>query len=267
MRLLLVGGGNMGTALFTGWLQIAGDLQVSVVDPHPSETLKSICLNPHQLYATLQDVPQDQSFDIIILAVKPQSFGDVLPQLAPLASEQSVILSIAAGKTIATIQHSLPNISVIRAMPNMPALIGQGMTVCVASDAVSEKQKNDATQLLQAVGDIVWIDNEDMMHAVTALSGSGPAYVFAMIEAMQQAGEANGLPAGLALQLAVKTMQGAACLAQQSSDKSPAELRRQVTSPGGTTEAALKVLQAENGLDELMEMAVAAATHRSKELG
>jgi pyrroline-5-carboxylate reductase len=265
MQLLLVGGGNMGTALFTGWLQISSAIQVTVVDPHPSESLQSICLPPHKLFKAITDVPQGQSFDIILLAVKPQSFDDVLPQLVRLVGEHSVILSIAAGKTIATIQQSLPTVPVIRAMPNTPALIGQGMTVCVSSDTVSEKQKAEATQLLQAVGDVIWIDDEALMHAVTALSGSGPAYVFAMIEALQQAGEVNGLPTGLALQLALKTMQGAACLAQQS-DKSAAELRQQVTSPGGTTEAALKVLQAENGLDELMEMAVAAATHRSKEL-
>jgi len=264
MKILLVGGGNMGTALLLGWRKHLSDLQVTAVDPHPSEALKALCHAPHKIATDVNQVKGD--FDVVVIAIKPQSFGEVLPALQQFALPDTVFLSIAAGKSISGMQEFLGKYAaVIRAMPNTPALIGQGITVCVPNINVSDVQKQNAQNLLEAVGDVVWITDEEQMHTVTALSGSGPAYVFAMIEAMEKAGEACGLSAELSLQLARKTVQGAGALATHS-EKSPAELRQQVTSPGGTTEAGLKILQDNDALQKLVTETISAATKRSRDL-
>lgn len=261
MKLLLVGGGNMGMALLGGWQKNIPGMDIIVVDPHPSDALKNSGVS---IFTDISEI-KAHAFDVVVLAVKPQSFADVLPALKKYTS--AAFLSIAAGKSIAGMQENLGDgVAIIRAMPNTPALVAQGITVCVPNAHVSDTQKKTATVLLQSVGEVVWIDDENQMHAVTALSGSGPAYVFALIDAMAKAGKTNGLPSELAMRLARKTVQGAAELAMQS-DKSATELRQQVTSPGGTTEAALKVILAEkNGIDNMMHAAITAATKRSQEL-
>jgi pyrroline-5-carboxylate reductase len=189
----------------------------------------------------------------------------VLPDVAQYP--KALFLSIAAGKTLEYFAQALgADASVVRAMPNTPAAIGKGVSVCVASTNVSESQRTLCTALLEAVGAVAWIDNEKLMDAVTALSGSGPAYVFYLIECMAAAGQAAGLPAELADMLARRTVAGAGALVEASDDESTATLRRNVTSPNGTTEAALNVLMGENGLAPLLRHAVEAAARRSKEL-
>lgn len=246
----------MGSAMLAGWQ----DHQVDVIDPQPNEIVKQSAKN---IFTSLTEV-QD-NYDGIILAVKPQIFPEVLPLLKDKIAN-AWVLSIAAGKTLQSIAVILGNeIPLIRAMPNIPALIGQGMTVCVANSHVTQEQKQNVSSLLNAIGDLVWIDDEEQMHAVTALSGSGPGYVFAFIEAMEKAGIANGLSPVLSRKLAIKTVQGAGAMVLQS-DKTPAELREQVTSVKGTTAAALEILQGDDALDVLVNAAIAAAAKRSKEL-
>lgn len=261
MRLLLIGGGKMGTAMLAGWKNATINIIADVLTPHPSDALNGLCAN------VFTDIAQvNTRYDVIVLAVKPQIVMGLLGDLTKLISSETVFISIITGKTLQTLQDGLQKpAAIVRAMPNTPALIGQGMTACIANDNVSKAQKEIVTELLSAVGELIWLTDEDQMHAVTALSGSGPAYIFAMIEAMQKAGEANGLSADLALMLALKTMQGAGQLAMQS-DKPPAELRQQVTSPNGTTAAALGVLQGDNALDKLVTAAITAADRRSREL-
>lgn len=265
MKLLLVGGGNMGAALLTGWQNNLPDIAVTVIEPYPSDRLKEIC-NADNLYETASAV--SGTFDIITLAIKPQSFAEVLPQLKHLLAEGGVVLSIAAGKTLQSIADIFgKDKAVIRVMPNTPALIGQGMSVLVANDKTTKAQQDIADKLLSAVGKALWVHDENDIHAVTALSGSGPAYVFAMIEAMQKAGIALGLSEETSLQLARQTMLGSAMLAEEQSATAPSELRRQVTSPGGTTEAALKImLDKEDGLDDVIKRGMIAAATRSQEL-
>lgn len=264
MRLLLVGGGNMGAALLAGWNNSLSGLLISVIDPHPSEQLKTLCAQ-EQLFQTAQDVTG--TFDMIVLAIKPQSFPDVLPMIKDRLDSNGVVMSIAAGKTMQSISDVFgTDKAVIRVMPNTPSLIGEGMSVLVANEQANNNQKNLAERLLQAVGKTLWLQDEDNMHAVTALSGSGPAYLFAMIEAMQKAGESLGLSQNTSLTLAKQTVLGAAKLAVKQETATPAELRQQVTSPGGTTAAALDVLLGDDALDKLMKTALSAATQRSREL-
>jgi pyrroline-5-carboxylate reductase len=189
----------------------------------------------------------------------------VLPTVA--AYSDALFLSIAAGKTLATFSEALgADAAIVRAMPNTPAAIGKGITVCVAGGTASEAQRDLCTALLESVGTVAWIDNERLMDAVTALSGSGPAYVFYLIECMAAAGQAVGLPPELADMLARQTVAGAGALVEASETESTATLRRNVTSPNGTTEAALNVLMGENGLAPLLRHAIEAAARRSKEL-
>lgn len=265
-RLLLLGGGNIGSALLAGWIKKEIPLEVTVVDPSPSDHLRDLVTKPHTLVQSI-DALKKTSFDVVVLAVKPQSFPEILPTLIPFTNGRAVFMSVAAGKTMAGMQEILGmETPIIRVMPNTPALIGQGMAGLVANAYVSEDARQLAEDLMLAVGDSVWVSDEEQMHAVTALSGSGPAYVFAMVEAMQKAGEALGLDAETALKLARKTVQGAGALAAEKADTDPSELRRQVTSPGGTTAAALDVLLAEDGLAKLMREAMRAAAKRSQEM-
>jgi len=201
-----------------------------------------------------------------VLAVKPQIAAEVVPQLAPLVKPKTVVISIMAGKTIAFLEQALPAFAaIVRAMPNLPASIGRGITVAVPNKRVDGIARALADDLLAAVGAVEWIDDECLLDAVTALSGSGPAYVFLLAESLAKAGAAAGLPANLAARLARATVAGAGELMQRS-DLEAAKLRENVTSAGGTTAAALEVLMAADGLDPLLKKAIAAAARRSREL-
>ncbi len=264
--LLLVGCGKMGGALLRGWLarDVAAQA-VTVVEPDPgmaqaaAESGVAVVVEPGALPAELAPAT-------VIFAVKPQAMDEVAPAYARFVAAGSVFLSIAAGKNIAYFERCLgAEAAVVRAMPNTPAAIGLGTTVLCANRNVSEAQRAACGELLAAVGEVNWIEDEALMDAVTALSGSGPAYVFLLIECLAEAGVEAGLDAELALGLARATVRGSGELAHLS-DQGAAQLRRNVTSPGGTTEAALEVLMAEDGLKPLISRAIAAATRRSREL-
>ena len=263
--LVLVGGGRMGSALLAGWLGrgLHGSA-IIVVEPDTDAARRLKAENADvTVVASLKKIGREPA--VVVLAVKPQVMGAVLPDAA--AYPKALFISIAAGKTLDSFAQAFgAEAAIVRAMPNTPAAIGKGVSVCIASTTVSEAQRALCTTLLGAVGAVAWIDNEKLMDAVTALSGSGPAYVFYLIECMAAAGQAVGLPAELADMLARQTVAGAGALVEASEDESTATLRRNVTSPNGTTEAALNVLMGENGLAPLLRHAIEAAARRSKEL-
>ncbi|WP_343116727.1 pyrroline-5-carboxylate reductase [Ostreiculturibacter nitratireducens] len=259
--LVLLGCGKMGSAMLAGWL--AGGLpagSVWVLDPNPSDWLKGLGIH---LNEELPEAPA-----IVLIAVKPQMMAEALPRLAPLGNGKTLFVSVAAGTTIAHYERVLgARTPVIRAMPNTPAAIGKGITAICGNANASEPQISLAESLLSAVGQVVRLEGEHQMDVVTAVSGSGPAYVFHLIETLAAAGEAEGLPADLAMQLAKATVAGAGALAE-AAPEDPAQLRVNVTSPGGTTAAALKVLMDENtGFPALLKAAVKAAADRGRELG
>ncbi|WP_448207353.1 pyrroline-5-carboxylate reductase [Azospirillum sp. sgz302134] len=263
--LLLVGCGKMGGAMLDGWLTAGTASRVVVVEPSGlPENLKG---NPAVSAATSPaDLPDGFVADVIVLAVKPQVMDSVLPPYRALVRPGTVFLSVAAGKTIRAFESHLGEAAaVVRAMPNTPAAIGRGMTVAVGNAVVTDSQKALCDALLRAVGDVAWVEDESLIDPVTAVSGSGPAYVFLLVEALAKAGEASGLPAELAMRLARATVAGAGELLHRSETQA-ADLRKAVTSPNGTTQAALEVLMAGDGLQPLLDKAVAAATKRSKEL-
>ncbi len=265
-RILLVGCGKMGQALLEGWLaQGQAKTDVVVIEPFAA-TADAVRATGVSVVATAAEVPAAFAPEIVLLAVKPQTMAEALPQVARYAAHGATYLSIAAGKTIAGFEAVLGNrASIVRAMPNTPAAVARGITVLCANAHVGPAARNACEALLSAVGETAWIEDEALMDPVTAVSGSGPAYVFLLIEQMAAAGVASGLPAELSLRLARATVSGAGELARQASD-SAEQLRKNVTSPGGTTAAALGVLMAEDGLGPLMEKAIAAATRRSREL-
>ncbi len=257
--LVLLGCGKMGSAMLEGWLaQGVRPGVVHVIDPHPSDWLSAQGV---RLNAALPQSPA-----IVLIAVKPQMMAEALPSLAALGA--TLFLSIAAGTTIATFERTLGATSrIVRAMPNTPAAVGRGITAIVGNAHATPEDLDLAETLLSAVGAVVRLDGEDQMDAVTGLSGSGPAYVFHMIEAMAAAGQAAGLSPDLAMQLARATVCGAGELAYQSGE-SAEQLRVNVTSPGGTTAAGLRVLMGDPGsLTALMTRAVAAAAARGRDLG
>ncbi|SDQ19065.1 pyrroline-5-carboxylate reductase [Pseudovibrio sp. Tun.PSC04-5.I4] len=262
--LVLLGCGKMGSAMLQGWLD-AGVLpaSVSVIDPYPSKWLNGLVDHGLSLNKKLPSNPA-----VCILAVKPQMMGDATPQVVALGGGETVFVSIAAGTTLAALESFVGAGSrVVRAMPNTPAAIGRGITALIPNSHCSAGNLGMAQELLQAVGQTVILEEEAQMDAVTAVSGSGPAYVFHLIEALAQAGAAQGLPEELAMQLAKATVGGAGQLAEDSHD-SPSQLRINVTSPNGTTAAALDVLMSEeDGLRPLLSRTVAAARKRSEELG
>jgi pyrroline-5-carboxylate reductase len=260
--LLLVGAGKMGGALLEGWLRQGLDpAHVFVSDPAPPADVAALIV--HHGIGTAQ-VPAKPS--AIVVAVKPQLVDETLKVLRPMIRKGTLVLSIAAGRTLANLSHHLPKgTAIVRAMPNTAAAIGHSMTVACANDAVSRDQALECSMLLEAVGEVMWIEDESLMDAVTAVSGSGPAYVFLLAECLAEAGREAGLDAELANQLARATVSGAGALLS-CSDLSAAELREKVTSPKGTTAAALEVLMGKGGLKELLVRAVAAATKRSREL-
>jgi pyrroline-5-carboxylate reductase len=260
-RIVVVGFGNMGQALVRGWLAQGRDVSTIVV-VDPAATARAVA---RDLGVAAED--RVGLADVVVLAVKPHQLAEVLPRCAAAAAARAVFLSIAAGKTMAEIRNGLGvDAAIVRAMPNTPAAIGKGMTALVANAAVSPAQRALCGELLAAVGSIAWLDDERHLDAVTAVSGSGPAYVFLLIECLEQAGVELGLDGALAKQLALATVAGAGAYAAEAREEL-AELRRRVTSPNGTTQAALDVLMAEPGMRELLLRATRAAAERSRELG
>ncbi len=261
--LALAGAGKMGSAMLDGWVARGLDpATVAVLEPKPSLQVArygahGLRLNPNRSGLVA---------DAILVAVKPQVAAEVLPELASLVGPHTVVVSIMAGRTLAFLQSALPPATaIVRAMPNTPAAIGRGVTVAVGNQNVTTAQRELADRLLAATGAVEWITDEGHMDAVTAVSGSGPAYVFLLTEALAHAGVAAGLPEALAAKLARLTVAGSGELLNGTPEDA-ATLRQNVTSPGGTTAAAFAVLMANDGLAPLMERAVAAATKRSREL-
>jgi pyrroline-5-carboxylate reductase len=263
--LVLVGAGKMGGAMLEGWLSVGlAPGALTVVDPQPSDDVAALCrargvmLNPE---SATTDGPA-----VAVLAIKPQMLEAASPGIAQLVGPGTLVVSILAGKTIADLRARIPDArAVVRAMPNLPASIGRGATGAFANGETSAEQRAVAQTLLASIGTVEWVDDEGLIDAVTALSGSGPAYVFHMVECLARAGAAAGLPGDLAERLARATVAGAGALLADS-PLPAATLRENVTSPGGTTAAALEVLMAADGLDPLMRKAVAAAKRRAEEL-
>lgn len=260
---VLVGAGKMGLAMARGW--IVGGLppaQLVLVDPKPGEATLAFA-REHDI--RLLDSPIGILVHVLVLAVKPQVMRQVLGEIAPAVGPHTLVLSIAAGISIATIAGALATDRIVRAMPNTPAQVGQGISGAVGH-RITESDRVAADALLQAAGQVIWFDDEAKLDAVTAVSGSGPAYVFYMVEALAVAAMRQGLEAGQAMQLARQTIIGAAAL-MQSEPIPVSQLRENVTSPKGTTYAALQVLMGPDGLEALMDRAVRAARERSEELG
>jgi pyrroline-5-carboxylate reductase len=261
-RIALAGAGKMGGALLLGWL--TGGLdggRIIVIEPQPSSEINLIAKRGIRLNPPAQEVG---IVDTLVVAVKPQSFREAGASLKQMVGPSTLVVSIMAGMTIGSIAEVCGG-AVVRAMPNTPAAIGRGVTVAVAANDVSTEQRVVANALLRATGAVEWTDDEKLMDAVTAVSGSGPAYVFLLAEELARAGIEAGLPAELATRIARQTVAGSGELLQRS-DVPAATLRQNVTSPGGTTAAALEVLMGADGMQQLLARAVAAATRRSKEL-
>jgi pyrroline-5-carboxylate reductase len=261
--LLLVGAGKMGGTMLNSWIACGlNPKRIAVVEPRPGKTVKALTRRGLRLN------PKGKARPVaaVVIAVKPQIAPTVVPPLATYVGKSTLVLSIMAGRTIGFLQNALPaGSAIVRAMPNTPAAIGRGISVAVANAKVSARQRKLASALLAAIGTVEWITDEALIDAVTALSGSGPAYVFLLSEAMTKAGIAAGLPAELAGRLARETVAGSGELLHRSK-LDAATLRQNVTSPGGTTAAALEVLVGPGGFDDLLTKAVATATRRSREL-
>ena len=263
--LLLVGAGKMGGAMLEGWLAKGLEpARITVLEPKPSPALLDLAgtagvrLNPERAGLTPPEV--------LVLGIKPQALAEAAPEVAPLAGRETLVVSILAGKTIADLARALPQAgAIVRAMPNLPASIGRGATGAFASATTSARQRELTQALLNAVGIVEWVESEKLIDAVTAVSGSGPAYLFHLVECLARAGSAIGLQDAVAERLARETVIGAAELLSESG-LDPALLRQNVTSPGGTTAAALEVLMGESGLEALMRRAVEAAERRAGEL-
>lgn len=262
-RLVLLGAGKMGFAMLEGWLKRGLDpRKLAVLEPQPAKSVQALTRRG----AALNAKGRIAQATAIVIAVKPQSAPEALPALAPYVGKSTLALSIMAGRTITFLEKALPaGTAIVRAMPNTPAAIARGITAACPNAKVSARQRKLASDLLAAIGKVEWVSDEALMDAVTALSGSGPAYVFLLAEAMTQAGIAAGLPAELAARLARETVAGAGELLRRS-DLDAATLRQNVTSPGGTTAAALDVLMGPGGFQQLLTAAIAAATRRGREL-
>jgi pyrroline-5-carboxylate reductase len=265
-NLVLAGAGNMGGALLAGWLDRGlNPARILVQDPSPPPRIAGL-LAKHGV-RVVSELPQlDEPPAVLLMAVKPQIMDDVFPPLARLAGPSTVVLSVAAGRTISSFErHLAPGAAVVRSIPNTPAAVGRGITVAAANAHVSAAQKQTCHELLSAVGETAWVDDEALIDPVTAVSGSGPAYVFYLAECLAEAGVKAGLAPDLAAKLARWTVAGAGELLHRS-DQPANVLRENVTSPNGTTFAALQVLMAKNGLQPVLTEAVLAASRRSKEL-
>ncbi len=263
---LLVGCGKMGSALLQGWLKDGLEPNdVFIVEPF-SDSLSEFKKLGVTVVAGASDLPSNISPSTLILAVKPQMMDEAAAEYKSIIEPRCMVVSIAAGKTISYFESIFSDdTAIVRVMPNTPAAIGRGISVLCANQAVSGDQRAAAEILMSAVGLTDWIEDEDLINPVTALSGGGPAYVFLLIETLTEAGVKAGLPEALSKRLALHTVAGAGALAE-SADEEPAQLRINVTSPGGTTLEALNVLMADDGLQPLMIKAIQAATDRSKEL-
>jgi pyrroline-5-carboxylate reductase len=264
--LLLVGCGKMGGALLEGWIeQGLPARQAIIVEPAADSVARFVRAGAKHLKDG-SELPADVQPGVVLLAVKPQYMDAALQPVKRFAKPGTLFLSIAAGRTLASFAERLsPELQMVRAMPNTPAAVGRGMSVLVANDKATTAQRQLAESLMAAVGETAWVEEERLLDVVTAVSGGGPAYVFLLAEALAEAGRANGLPAELAARLARVTVAGSGELLHRASE-TPAELRRNVTSPAGTTLEALKVLMAEDALQPLVTRAIAAATRRSREL-
>jgi len=259
---VLAGAGKMGGAMLWGWLAQGLDAKsVVVIEPHATDDIRALLAKGVRLNPSPKDVADVAA---LVIALKPQAFREAAPGLKPFATPATLVVSIMAGTTIAGIAEACGG-SVVRAMPNTPAAIGRGITVAVAANNVGAAQRALADSLLRATGSVEWVEDEGLMDAVTAVSGSGPAYVFLLAEELARAGVEAGLPEALASKLARETVAGSGELLHRS-ELSSATLRQNVTSPGGTTAAALEVLMGPDGTQSLLTRAVAAATRRSKEL-
>jgi pyrroline-5-carboxylate reductase len=260
--IVLAGAGKMGGAMLAGWLARGLDAsRVAVMEPHPSDEISALASKGIPLNPKPKDIGGAAA---VVIALKPQMFREAGPGLKPFVRSSTLVVSIMAGITIAAIDEVCGG-NVVRAMPNTPAAIGRGITVAVAAGTVSAAQRAVADALLRAIGSVEWTSDETLMDAVTAVSGSGPAYVFLLAEELARAGIEAGLPPGLATRLARETIAGSGELLHRS-ELDSATLRQNVTSPGGTTAAALDVLMGPDGMQSLLTRAVAAATRRSKEL-
>jgi pyrroline-5-carboxylate reductase len=277
--LVLVGAGKMGSALLKGWLDCGLDPEAVVaIDPAPPEDsrrflaeagIAPLAAPPLNVAAAgvapIVPPPAGAAARVIVVAVKPQTIATVLPGLRPLLGDDTLTVSIAAGTTLGKLAAGLGDTAIVRAMPNTPAQVGRGITGLVANRRVDRRQHALAEELLTAVGEVVWVADEGMIDAVTAVSGSGPAYVFLLAECLAEAAVAVGLPRDVAERLARATVTGSAELLHQS-ELAPAKLRENVTSPHGTTAAALDVLMSAEGMAALIKSAVTAAKRRSEEL-
>lgn len=263
--LVLAGAGKMGGAMLRGWLALGmKGASVTAVDPYVSDEMKALAASDGVRLAT---APAGVAApEVLVLAVKPQMLDAAAADFAHLVGPDTLVVSIMAGKTIGDIAARLPAKSIVRCMPNTPAAVGRGVTGAAANPGVTARQRDVATALLSAIGQVAWLDSEHLIDAVTAVSGSGPAYVFYLVECMAKAGEAAGLPPDLAMLLARATVEGSGELMHREPGVPAAQLRVNVTSPGGTTAAALAVLMADDGLAPLMEKAISAAKRRAEEL-
>ena len=264
-RLLLVGCGKMGGALLSGWLESGLVDSCAVVEPNEEAAAGFAGHGTVMFCGSAADLPPDLEPEVVVLAVKPQAMDAVLPDYRRYAP-RAVFLSIAAGKTITYFEQVQgANAAIVRSMPNTPAAVRRGFTVFCPNRNVGAEQRAACDQLLAAVGGVAWVEDEGLLDAVTAVSGGGPAYVFLLIETLAKAGVAAGLSEDLATAMARATVAGSGELARQSSEPA-SQLRENVTSPGGTTLEALKVLMAPDGIQPLFDRAIAAATRRSREL-
>ncbi len=261
--LLLLGAGKMGSAMLEGWLKRGlNPRKIILLEPQPTKSVMALARRGLKLNPKGKPVIASA----IVIAVKPQTAPEALPALRSHIGKNTLVLSIMAGRTLRFLESALPaGTAVVRAMPNTPAAVGRGITVAVGNAKVSARQRKHAAGLLSAIGAVEWASDEGFMDAVTAVSGSGPAYVFLLAEAMTKAGVAAGLPASLAAKLARETVAGSGELLHRS-NLDAATLRQNVTSRGGTTAAALDVLMGPGGFDELLTKAIAAATRRGREL-
>lgn len=259
----LIGCGKMGQAMLSAWLDQGLVNTCYIIDPHgiPAKFES----HPSVQHCTAQSL-RDLNINLSVLAVKPQILADVCLEVSQFLKPSTVILSIAAGKSMRSLENLFaPNTPIIRSMPNTPASVGKGMCVCIANTFINRNDKLMASSLLEANGRVEWIEDEALMDAVTALSGSGPAYVFHLIEVLAKSGETMGLSPETSMTLARQTVIGSACLAEKDAEIAAHQLRENVTSPNGTTHAALTVLM-DGRLDEIYKEALMKASHRSKEL-
>jgi pyrroline-5-carboxylate reductase len=261
--LVLAGAGKMGGAMLAGWLEAGLDPRATtIIDPVPARPIVDLCAR----HGIRLNPAEPEPGAVLVLAIKPQGLEAAAPGLDRLVGPDTLLVSILAGKTIADLRARLPRArAVVRAMPNLPASIGRGATGACANAEVTPAQRDAADALFAANGTVAWLADEAQIDAVTAVSGSGPAYVFLLVEALADAGIAEGLEPSVAQALARATVSGAGALLEASPEEA-AELRRNVTSPGGTTAAALDVLMRPDGLAPLLRAAVAAARRRAAEL-